>query len=276
MYAAAKQKQLLDFPLYLLVLSRLQTDAETAHCLLSDLYLHKKSEAHVLPQSSCLIFLEWCSYDKPTTSMTPCIHCQILSSADFLTWLSDPCLFKMQKLLLYHQLKWLPKLFLTLPVLHQNLQMALFNFFQHDRRIALLMVCRAVRPPAPNPDPCTSPGTESSGTALPKGSLPRPRRQAPAPSPRAITLTNNDLNSNSFPRALKSTPLCTAFWERLVHRTNKHQPAQESVWDGWHIFCAACKAAGISLCCWCRLFPSSQHVFFSHLLLKLKRKTVHT
>lgn len=146
--------------------------------------LHKKSKAHTLPQNSCPISLEWSSYDNPTTSMTPCIHHQIVLSADSLTGLSVPCLFEMQKLLLYHQLQWLPRLLLMLSVLHQNLQTALFNSFQHDRMMASLMVCWAVRPPAPNTDPFTSLCTGNSGTALPKSSLPRLRRQTPAPNPR--------------------------------------------------------------------------------------------
>lgn len=74
-YTAAKQKQLLNFLLYLPALSILQTGAELFTVFFErTLCLHKKSEAHALLQSSCFIFLEWCSYDKPTTSMTPCIH----------------------------------------------------------------------------------------------------------------------------------------------------------------------------------------------------------
>lgn len=47
--------------------------------------LHKKSKAHTLPQNSCPISLAWSSYDNPTAPMTPCIHRQIVLSADSLT-----------------------------------------------------------------------------------------------------------------------------------------------------------------------------------------------
>lgn len=92
MYAAAKQKQLLDFALYIPVLSRLQTGAELFAGFFQILYMSPQEKCSSLPQSSCLIFLECCSYDKTTTSMTPCIHPQILLSADPLTWLSDSLL----------------------------------------------------------------------------------------------------------------------------------------------------------------------------------------
>lgn len=167
----------------------------TIHCLLSNtLCLHKKHEARTLlfHKAHALSFLnEPVTTTLPFLWFIPCIHflfCQIVLPADYLTWLSDPCFFRMQKLLLYHKLKWLPRLFLTLSVLHQNLQMALFNFFHCGRMTVLIMVCWAVKSPAvraaPNTYLSTYTCTGKQGTARPASSLSRLRRQTSVPNPR--------------------------------------------------------------------------------------------
>lgn len=160
--------------------------------------------------------------------------------------------------------------------------MALLSFFYYDRMTVSIMVCWALKSPAvraaltyPFPSMCT----RKKGTAPPESSLCRLKRQTSVPNPRQRA---NKVwpKLQQFSKDLKPTLLLTEVWGRLVHCTNKHQSALEllpqGARHGWHIFCVACKAAGTSLCCWCILFPVSHHVFLSHLLLKLKRRTAHT
>lgn len=58
MYAAAKQKQLLDFPLCLSYLDYRHVLNYSLSSFKDFIRLHKKSKAHTLPQSSCPVFLE--------------------------------------------------------------------------------------------------------------------------------------------------------------------------------------------------------------------------
>lgn len=146
MYRAANQKQLLDFPLYLLI--QLDYRHILNHPLSFQILLvSARNKAHTLlfHKAPALSFLnDPVMTTLPLLRFIPCIHflfCQIVLAADYLTWLSDPCLFRMQKSLLYCKLKWLPRLFLTLSILHQNVQTALLNFFHYDRMTVLILAC---------------------------------------------------------------------------------------------------------------------------------------
>lgn len=141
--------------------SRLQARIELPTVFSNTFSLHKKCEAHTLlfHKAPALSLLnDPVMTTLPFLRFIPCIHflfCQIVLAADYLTWLSDPCLFRMQKSLLYCKLKWLPRLFLTLSILHQNVQTALFNFFHYDRMTVLILACWALKSPAVRAAPDT-------------------------------------------------------------------------------------------------------------------------
>lgn len=97
----------------------------TLHCLLWKDFMSAQEKWSSCPSTEFLLYLSGTMHLWQAYHFYDSLYSQLIFlSADSLTWLSDPCLFQVQKLLLYHQLKWLPRLFLMLPVLHQHYQKA--------------------------------------------------------------------------------------------------------------------------------------------------------
>lgn len=247
MYSATKQKQLLECPLCPPIhldyrdISNYSVSSFKFFVSMRNLKLVLFHKVHALS------FLgDPAMITVPFLWFIPCIKlsfCQIFLPADYSTWLSDSCLFRKQKLFLYHKLKWLPGLLLTLSVLHQNIQMAPIEFltlwqnYSSDNGVLSSQISSCYHCTKRGPIHLHLHGAVRHSTfkkAHYLGSRGKSELQI-----LDNVLIKHDLYCNHFPRPPKSTLLPTAAWERLVHSTNKHQSALEwlpqSALHGWHI-----------------------------------------